>query len=601
MLALAVAGTAGAVAIGRAGAGAGAGAGSSQAVSVRDIGIDVRDGPDRTELVRLDATLYVPERTPAPAVLVAHGFGGAKESVDAQARELAADGFVVLAYTARGFGRSTGQIALNSPDYEVVDAQALVDWLAARPEVRTDAPGDPRIGVTGASYGGALALMLAGTDRRVDAVVPLITWNDLSAALLPNAATPGAVTAATPAAGVFADDGVFKRDWAGIFFSAGLAPGAGASPQGEAPEPGADVDDGSSDGPGSSDGLGGSQAAAAAASANGAAGGPGAAGLTSLEDVRRLGCGRFRPEVCQAYVDVATTGRATPEAVELLRRSSPSTVADRITAPTLLIQGELDTLFGLDHADATARQIASAGGTVKVIWYAGGHDGGSPGPALRAKITEWFGYHLDGRGGDPGAGFEYDVQGAFQRSGVPSVRTVFAGEYPGLSDGAGTLRRSLELTGEPQPVFVPPGGSPAAISGLPGVSGQLGGLRSRLALDIPGQSAQFATEPLDEQLLIAGSPRIRLRLAGLPGSAPSDLADTVLFAKLYDIGPDGSRALPGVAVSPIRVTGLPADGTPVDVSVTLPGIVRPVEPEHRLPVVGSTTARAPARPTQTGG
>ena len=85
--------------------------------------------------IELDATLYLPETTPAPAVLVAHGFGGSKASVDADARDLAARGFVVLAWSARGFGTSGGQIALNSPDYEVADARALVDWLAARPEV----------------------------------------------------------------------------------------------------------------------------------------------------------------------------------------------------------------------------------------------------------------------------------------------------------------------------------------------------------------------------------------------------------------------------------------------------------------------------------
>ena len=50
-----------------------------------------------------------------------------------------------------------------------------------------DAPGDPRVGVTGASYGGALALLLAGYDERVDALVPVITGNDLEQALFPNA------------------------------------------------------------------------------------------------------------------------------------------------------------------------------------------------------------------------------------------------------------------------------------------------------------------------------------------------------------------------------------------------------------------------------
>ncbi|MGH3708317.1 MAG: alpha/beta hydrolase, partial [Pseudonocardiaceae bacterium] len=238
-----------------------------------------------TSQVHLDATVYRPAVTPAPAVLVAHGFGGSKDWVRGEATALARRGFVVLTWTARGFGASTGQIGLDSPDYEVADARALVDWLATRPEVVRDGPGDPRVGVTGASYGGALALLLAGTDRRVDALAPEITWNDLAQALFPNAASSGPVLAGTPAAGAFAPDGVFKRDWAGYLFSGGLA-GTGL-------------------------------------------------------------CGRFRPEVCAAYHQAATTAGPTPEIMALLRRSSPATVAGNITAPTLLIQGEHDTLFGL--------------------------------------------------------------------------------------------------------------------------------------------------------------------------------------------------------------------------------------------------------------
>ncbi len=79
-------------------------------------------GPARDQPVAIDATLFTPALTPAPAVLLAHGFGGNEDSVADQARTLARDGFVVLTYSARGFGRTTGQIALNSPDYEVADA-----------------------------------------------------------------------------------------------------------------------------------------------------------------------------------------------------------------------------------------------------------------------------------------------------------------------------------------------------------------------------------------------------------------------------------------------------------------------------------------------
>jgi len=512
--------------------------------------IDVPEGPGGTGQVRLDATLYRPAVTPAPAILVAHGFGGSKDSVSAEATALARRGFVVLTWSARGFGASTGRIGLDSPDYEVADARALVDWLATRPDVVRDGPGEPRVGVTGASYGGALALLLAGTDRRVDAVAAEVTWNDLGQALFPNAASRAPIPAAqsrlnTPAAGAFAPDGVFKRDWAAYFFGAGPA-------------------------------------------------GPG--GL----------CGRLRPEVCAAYVQAATTGGPTPQIMSLLRHSSPTTVAGDITAPTLLIQGEHDTLFGLDQADATARQLASAGAPLKVVWYAGGHDGGEPGAALQDQVDDWFDYHLRRIGKDPGTGFDYQVPGIFDTRPGIAPRTVHAPAYPGLG-GVPVRHREPALYGGPQPILRPPGGSPAALSSLPGLGAALPEGAANLdgvAMDLPGQAATFVTAPLADPLEVVGAPRLRLRVATAPtlttptaepGPPPSE---AVLFVKLYDLGPDGHRTLPGGAVAPVRIGPLPADGTPVEVTVTLAGVVWPVQAGHRLAVAVATTDRGYALPPQ---
>ena len=50
-----------------------------------------------------------------PAVLLAHGFGGTKASVATDAKDLTGLGYAVLTWTARGFGRSGGQIHVNSP------------------------------------------------------------------------------------------------------------------------------------------------------------------------------------------------------------------------------------------------------------------------------------------------------------------------------------------------------------------------------------------------------------------------------------------------------------------------------------------------------
>ncbi|MBM7862947.1 ABC-2 type transport system ATP-binding protein [Lentzea nigeriaca] len=522
----------------------------------------------------IETRLYLPRQTPAPAIMLAHGFGGSLRSVHTQAEEFARRGFVVLTWSARGFGRSTGQIALNSLDREVRDAQKLLDFLGTRDEVLKDSGGDPRVGVTGASYGGALSLLLAGVDKRVDTLVPVITYNDPAQALLPNSALATPRSDSTPAATAFSEDGVFKRSWAGIFFSAGMTSIDLSSPTGEAPEMGqTEANQPAEQAPGGNSGAG-----------------------SQPPPTPSLGaCGRFTPEVCAAYTEVATTGRASQQTLALLRKSSPVAVTDQIKQPTMLVQGEQDTLFGLDQSDATARQITEAGGKVKMVWYAGGHDGGNPGAALRGEIADWMAFHLQHKGTDPGTGFEYTVQGAFRSSGTPSLRTVVAPSYPGLS-GAATERRTVKLSGREQVAVNPAGGNPAAISNLPGLGSALSrssAISSRLSIDLPGQAAVFTSEALDSQLLLTGSSTVRLRVA----RGDQNSGEAILFAKLYDVSADGTRVLPGSAVAPFRVA-LPPDGSAAEVAVTLPPAVRPVESAHKLALVVSTTDQAFANAEQ---
>jgi len=128
--------------------------------------------------VRIDTAYFTsgPSGARRPAVLLAHGFGGSKQDVRQQAEDLAGEGYAVLTWSARGFGKSTGKIGLNDPKGEVADVSKLIDWLAKQPQVQLDKPGDPRVGVAGASYGGAISLLAAGYDHRVDAIAPAITY-----------------------------------------------------------------------------------------------------------------------------------------------------------------------------------------------------------------------------------------------------------------------------------------------------------------------------------------------------------------------------------------------------------------------------------------
>jgi ABC-2 type transport system ATP-binding protein len=92
-------------------------------------------------------------------------------------------GYHVLTWDPRGFGQSGGVASVNDPELEGRDVQAMLDFVAAQPEVQLDDEGDPRVGMVGFSYGGGIQLTVAGIDCRVDAIVPGIAWHSLETSL----------------------------------------------------------------------------------------------------------------------------------------------------------------------------------------------------------------------------------------------------------------------------------------------------------------------------------------------------------------------------------------------------------------------------------
>jgi ABC-2 type transport system ATP-binding protein len=126
----------------------------------------------------------------APTVIVGSGFpnAGARGLIDdpndtVGLATLSAAGFNVVTWDARGLGASGGAATFDSPAYEARDVQAIVDFVAAQPEALLDGPGDPRVGMSGPSYGGAIQLVSAALDPRIDAIVPDVTWNSLTTSL----------------------------------------------------------------------------------------------------------------------------------------------------------------------------------------------------------------------------------------------------------------------------------------------------------------------------------------------------------------------------------------------------------------------------------
>ncbi|WP_432184426.1 CocE/NonD family hydrolase [Streptomyces tendae] len=456
--------------------------------------------------VRLDTSYFTAgSGGRRPAVLLAHGFGGSKDDVREQAEDLARDGYAVLTWSARGFGKSTGKIGLNAPDGEVADVSRLIDWLAEQPQVRLDKDGDPRVGIAGGSYGGAVALLAAGHDTRVDAVAPAITYWNLADALFPN--------------------GVFKKLWAGIFVNSGG------------------------------------------------------------------GCDRFEADLCRMYQRVAESGTPDAEAVKLLEARSPQAVGARIKVPTLLTQGQTDSLFPLGQADAAAKAIRANGAPVDVDWIAGGHDGGDlENDRVQARIDAWFDRYLkDDEGAGTGPAFRVTRTGGVDSTdGQAQLRGASADRYPGLTNG----QRSVPLRGREQSVDNPAGANPPAVSALPGIGGagglsQLSSLGLGVSLDFPGQYAAFESAPVGDDLRITGSPTATVHVR-------STTEDAVLFAKVYDVGPGGtSPVLPSQLVTPVRVEDAKAGK---DVTVTLPAIDHEVEKGHRLRLVLASTDLGYASP-----
>ncbi|MBX7453713.1 peptidase S15 [Mycolicibacterium sp. 3033] len=97
-------------------------------------------------------------------------------------------GYNVVTWDPRGEFASGGVLQLDNPFFEGRDVQAILDWVATRPETLLDGPGDPVVGMVGGSYGGGIQLVSAGIDDRIEAIVPVIAWNSLNEALYPTEA-----------------------------------------------------------------------------------------------------------------------------------------------------------------------------------------------------------------------------------------------------------------------------------------------------------------------------------------------------------------------------------------------------------------------------
>jgi ABC-2 type transport system ATP-binding protein len=467
--------------------------------------------------VTLDTSLYLPAKLPAPAVLLAHGFTGDKGSVAAQAKSLAEHGYVVLAWTARGFGKSTGEISMDSPSGEVADVSKLIDYLSTRSEVIQQKKGDPLVGIAGDSYGGAISLLTAGYDQRVDAVAANITWNNLSQDLFPQNSNDPSY-------------GPYKKFWAGTFFA-----------------------------------------------------------LASLPNAFGGECGTFAPQWCAAFKDAVATGVPTAADEKLLLASSPSTIDSKITAPTLLMQGEADSLFPLSESIANAKAIHQAHPNVPLamIWHSGGHDGGTDeSKRLQQATSDWFDKYLMRKAISFPAFQVTDTNGSISLIDSSVIPKFLQNESLPLSPAS----KAIPITTPFTALIAPIGGIPGAISSLPGVgsalalAGNVGGITAAF---LPGQSGFLETDPLKHPLSIVGPSQVTVKVS-------SNKPDATLFFSLVVRTASGQTKLPNGIVAPVHLTHMAPAGSLF--TIHLPSVVLDAAVGDKLAVALSTTDQGYALP-----
>ena len=518
----------------------------------------------------IDADLYTPRGVskahPAPAILSTNGFGGSKADQAGLGKAYATKGYVVLSYSGLGFGSSpstpgsgsTCKITLDDRQHDGVAGSQLIDFLGGlkkaddgtridyvtKDKVAHDGKahaGDVRVGMVGGSYGGEIQFAVAGVDPRLDTIVPLITWNDLSYSLAPNNTSLPNRTSVS-----YTTPGTEKIDWTTLFFGLGIADGV--------------------------------------------------QGTVATTDPARLApCPNFADQACVAKAQMDALGYPIDSTVAFARNASVVSYMDKIRIPTLLGQGQADTLFNLHEAAATYASLKARHVPVKMIWQQWGHSHGAlPGEFDLSKpdsnyegrvITAWFDHYLKGTAPAPALDFSYYED--WEDKGNAATAFVSSPSYPlpGTTTlyGSGTslvASRTGIKTGS-STIAVPAGGAPLSYTETSALD------QGQPVRDLPGASTTLSTGALKTDVDVIGIPTATLQLS--PALAPVSLnadpaTQLVAFVKLYDVAPDGTITLAHRVISPIRVADL---GKAVEVS--LPGTVHRFAKGHRLQLVVSLT------------
>jgi predicted acyl esterase len=527
---------------------------------------------DRDRGQRLLGDLYLPNSasssTPVPSILTTNGFGGSKADQAGIGKTFALRGYAVLSYSGLGFGGSTCKITLDDPDYDGVAGSQLVSYLGGASGIAytdsahtTPAPvldviqldhrahdgqvlaHDPRVGMIGGSYGGQIQFAVAGVDPRVDTIIPIITWNDLSYSLGPNNTSQvdpahSGVTTSTP--------GATKLTWGLLFSALGVADGI-QSAQGD--------------------------------------------------PSRLVPCPNFATFVCPALVQAGTFGYFDPASIASLRHASVATYMSSIKIPTLLLQGEHDTLFNLNEGIANYQALKAQGTPVQMIWQSWGHSLSTPAPGEldlanpdpstqyeTARVADWFDRYLKGIHGPNHPDFAY-FRDWVNYTGIATPAYGTSDSFPVGSprsyylSGNQLTTSPLSLGTTTQSLVTTP--APTSTSSFDAIGSYV-----KLPIpeaDAPGTTAAWNSAALTSNLDVVGSPKLTLQVNS-PSAAitqPTGAAgDLVLFVRMQDVAPDGTATDINTLTAPVRIPDVTRPFT-----VTMPAFVHEFAVGHQLRLV----------------
>jgi ABC-2 type transport system ATP-binding protein len=270
--------------------------------------------------------------------------------------------------------------------------------------------------------------------------------------------------------------------------------------------------------------------------------------------------GTLDPHITSAFTSAATTGKISDEDVRWFASRGPGALVNRIRAPTLLIQGTVDTLFTLDEAIRNYAILRGNGVPTKMIWFCGGHGAcfTNPGPSgftERATLTWLRRYLKKDLSAKTGPRFQWIADDGRLRS---------ASDYPlpllSRTTGAG----SGVLAFSPDP-----GTSGTPLAATPGANAV------RVPIRKPAAGRQ-----------LVGEPRLTITYSGT-----ATTKNVLLYAQIVDLK---RGVVVGNVVRPVPII---ADGVQHTVRRPLEKIAASVQADssYELQIVPSTSVYGPQR------